>query len=247
MQWGSRKLKIVSQVLIYFTTSITFIFAIDLALSCLPCFCTFYILFFNISEMGEPPVLILWHSFICRLNSFITNSTHLDHHFLLHEDTHNKRCGEGGQTVEKTIRYDLQVVQSFVSHIVILQLGTNDLSHLDSLVTASAIEDLVGILYNEHSVQQISVCQTLNRKNDAAFFNTRVKALTKYLKVLLTPIPWCYLGVTEVFGILRRDISLEMLFTLISWGTISMTKVSGGGGDLLKSLHSWACSVEQPN
>ena len=125
------------------------------------------------------------------------------------------------------------MVQSFASHIVILQLGTNDLSHLDSLVTASATEDLVGILYNEHSVQQISVCQTLNRKNDAAF-NARVKALTKYLKVLLTPIPWCYLGVTEVFGILRRDISLMMLFTLISWGTISMTKVSGGGGGPFK-------------
>ena len=85
------------------------------------------------------------------------------------------------------------MVESFAPHIVLLKLGTNDLFHLDSLVTASAIEDLVGILYNEHSVQQISVCQTLNRKNDAAF-NARVKALKKYLKVLLTPIPWCFLG-----------------------------------------------------
>ena len=144
--------KIVSQVLIYFTISITFIFAIDLALSCLPFFCTFYILFFNISEMGEPPVLILGHSFICRLHSFIINSTHLDHYFLLHEETHIKWRGEGGQTVEKTIRYDLHVVEPFAPHIVILQLGTNDLFHLDSLVTASAIEDLVGILYNEHRV-----------------------------------------------------------------------------------------------
>ena len=114
-------------------------------------------------------MLILGHSFICRLNSFITNSTHLHRRFLLHEDTHIKCRGEGGQTAEKTIHYDLHVVESFAPHIVILQLGTNDLSHLDSLVTASAIEDLVGILYNEHSVQQISVCQTLNRKNDAAF------------------------------------------------------------------------------
>ena len=84
---GLSKIKIVRQVLIYFTISITFIFAIDLELSSLACFCTFYILFFNISEMGEPPVLILGHTFICRLNSFIKNSTHLDHHFLLHEDT----------------------------------------------------------------------------------------------------------------------------------------------------------------
>ena len=47
------------------------------------------------------------------------------------------------------------MVESFAPHIVILQLGTNDLSHLDPLVAASAIEDLVGILYEEHSVRQI--------------------------------------------------------------------------------------------
>lgn len=75
--------------------------------------------------MGEPPVLILGHSFICRLNSFITNSTHLHRRFLLHEDTHIKCRGEGGQTAEKTIHYDLHVVESFAPHIVILQLGTN--------------------------------------------------------------------------------------------------------------------------
>ena len=143
-------------------------------------------------------MLILGHSLIRRLNSFITDSTHLDHHFLLHEDTHNTRRGKGGQTVEKTIRYDLQVVQSFVSHIVILQLGTNDLSHIDPLVAASEIEDLVSILYEEHRVQQICVCQTLIRKNDAAF-NARVKALTKYLKVLPEPIPYCFFGGSQRF------------------------------------------------
>ena len=98
-----------------------------------------------------------------------------------------------GRTVEKTIRCDLHVVESFAPHIVILQLGTNDLSHLDPLVAASEIEDLVSILYEEHSVQQICVCQTLIRKNDAAF-NARVKALTKYLKVLPEPIPYCFFG-----------------------------------------------------
>ena len=64
-------------------------------------------------------------------------------------------------------------------------------SFLDPLVAASAIEDLVGILYEEYSVRQICVCQTLIRENDAVF-NARVKALTKYLKVLLEPIPYCF-------------------------------------------------------
>ena len=56
----------------------------------------------------------------------------------------------------------------------------NDLSLLDPLVAASVIEDLVGILYNEHNVRQICVCQTRNGENDAAF-NARVKALTKLI------------------------------------------------------------------
>ena len=85
------------------------------------------------------------------------------------------------------------VIESFALHIVILQLGTNDLSHLDPLVAASAIEDLVGILYNKHIVRQICVCQTLNHEDDAAF-DARVKALTKYLKVLLEPIPYFFFG-----------------------------------------------------
>ena len=67
----------------------------------------------------------------------------------------------------------VRAVKSFAPIIVILQLGTNDLSHLDPLVVASAIEVLVGILYKEHDVQQICVCQTLNCKNDAAL-NARV-------------------------------------------------------------------------
>ena len=81
--------------------------------------------------MGEPRVLILGHSFIHRLNSFITDSTHLDHRFMIQEAALFKWHGVGGRTVEKTIRFDLHVVESFAPHVVILQLGTNDLSHLD--------------------------------------------------------------------------------------------------------------------
>ncbi|CAH3161662.1 unnamed protein product, partial [Porites evermanni] len=114
----------------------------------------------------------------CRLNNFITDSTHLDHRFPLHEAAQFKWHGVGGRTVEKTIPCDLHLVESFAPHIVILQLGTNDLSHLDPSVAASAIE---------HNVRQICVCQTLNSENDAAF-NTRVQFLMKYPKVLLEPI-----------------------------------------------------------
>ena len=126
---------------------------------------------------------------------------------------------------------------------MILQLGTNDLPHLDSLVTASAKEDLVGILYNEHSVQQISDCQTLNSKNDAAF-NAHVKALTKYLKVLLTPIPWCFLGGHRSFWNTSQRYFTRDAVHLNKLGHYKYDQSLREG--LLKSLHSWACSISFP-
>ena len=54
--------------------------------------------------MGEPRVLILGHSFIRRLNSFIIDSTHLDHRFMIHEAAQFKWHGVGGRTVERSPR-----------------------------------------------------------------------------------------------------------------------------------------------
>jgi len=73
------------------------------AVSRLPFFHTFYIQFFNLSEMGEPRVLILGHSFIRRLNSFITDRTHLDHRFLLHEAARFKWHGVGVEQLKKLV------------------------------------------------------------------------------------------------------------------------------------------------
>ena len=81
-------------------------------------------------------MLILGHYFIRRLNSFITDSTHLDHRFMIHEAAQFKWHGVGGRTVQKTIRWDLHVVEAWAPHIVILQWRTNDLSHLDHLGAA---------------------------------------------------------------------------------------------------------------
>ena len=59
----------------------------------------------------------------------------------------------------KTLQYDLPVVASFAPDIVILQLGTNDLSRLDPLVVGSSIEELVTILHDTYNVKLICVCQ----------------------------------------------------------------------------------------
>ena len=88
-------------------------------------------------------------------------------------------------------------------------------------------------------MRQICVCQTLNCENDAAF-NTRVKFLTKYLKV-----PYCFFGGHRGFWntsqryFARDGVHLNKLGQYKYYRSLR--------GAVLKSLHSWARSGEQPN
>ena len=83
------------------------------------------------------------------------------------------------------LQYDLPVVASSAPDIVILQLGTNDLSRLDPLAVASSIEELVTILHDTYKVKLICVCQTLLGSDPV--FNTLVRALNKYVKTFSKP------------------------------------------------------------
>ena len=142
-------------------------------------------------HMATPRVLILGHSFIRRLGEFVDHRSHLDRSFMLSGAAIFRWQGKGGRTLA-TIQDDLPVVKSFAPHIVILQLGTNDPSRLDPLLVGSAIEDLVRTLHDSYSVRLVCVCQTLYRDADSVF-NVRVRALTKYLKVFLEPLPYSFL------------------------------------------------------
>ena len=94
----------------------------------------------------------------------------------------------GGRTVAKTLQYDLPVVASSTPDIVILQLGTNDLSRLDPLVVASSIEELVTILHDTYNVELICVCHPM-------LCSTRVFArLTNTLKCSSKPSLMSFLG-----------------------------------------------------
>ena len=93
--------------------------------------------------MAPPRVLILGHSFIRRLKHFITSHPKLDANFLIIEDWQIKCHSVGCRAVGKVRAFDLTVVESFLSRIVILQLGSNDLVQVDPLSITSAIEDLV--------------------------------------------------------------------------------------------------------
>lgn len=143
--------------------------------------------------MAKPKVLILGHSFIRRLEQFVATCSQVNHQFMLDEAAMFQWHGVGGRTVAKTMRHDLHVVASFAPDIVILQLGTNDLSRLDPLVVGSSLEDLVRLLHDHFNVKVICVCQTIYRGADQVAFNVRVRALSKYMKTFLEPLPFSFL------------------------------------------------------
>ena len=141
--------------------------------------------------MAPTRVLILGHSFIHRVKSFLIAKYSLAFLNNLHlgDDLNIRWQGIGGRTVAKTIKCDLGVVQSFATEIVIFQLGANYLKALSAVETGSAIEDLTRLLFESYGVKFVCVCQTIHRYNDPSF-NHQVNILTKYLKVVLEPIPY---------------------------------------------------------
>ena len=129
--------------------------------------------------MTDPRVLILGHSFIHRLHSFIVSSSNLTLLLGIAEPIVMKWHGIGGRTIAKVLAYDLHVVESFQPHLVILELGTNDLSNLDPTTVGSSLEDLAQVLHSRYGVQRVVVCQTLFR-DKATEFNNTVTLLNKY-------------------------------------------------------------------
>ena len=140
--------------------------------------------------MAEPRVLVLGDSFIRRLGLFLSRDSH---HFSvdlkLSHRAFIKWHGVGGRTVSKTLHLDLNVIESFRPEIVIMQLGSNDLTDSDPLHVGSAIEDFVRLLHDTYGVKVVCVCQTIMRQG-AVVFNRKAKLLTKYLRVVLEPIPY---------------------------------------------------------
>ena len=135
-------------------------------------------------------MLILGHSFIRCLREFI--SSHCDDfnvNFRLAESAVTRWHGVGGRTVAKTLQFDLPIVSSFAPDIVTLQLGSNDLVTFSPLHVGSIIEDFVRLLHTSYGVKLVCVCQTLRRDN-APVFNSKVGLLTRYLRVVLEPLPY---------------------------------------------------------
>lgn len=92
-----------------------------------------------------PKVLILGHSFVKRLQSDLKApfDALADSNFHLEGTATVHLFGVGSRTVEKLRRYDLHVVRHLAPDVVILEVGTNDLSDISTEVVGSSIEELV--------------------------------------------------------------------------------------------------------
>ena len=131
----------------------------------------------------------------------------------------------GGRTVRKVRNRDLGVVARLSPDIVILEIGTNDLSLLPPEVVGSEIEELVSLLRQTYHVKVVCVC-LLTPRNRNPVFNTKRVIVNKYLTVVLEHMPnvftWLHRGFARpsVTPFLRDD----LVTTLVSSVTATVTQ-----------------------
>ena len=176
-----------------------------------------------------PSVLILGHSFVRRLRRDLENGfdCRADASFNLQGRASVHLFGVGGRTVEKLLRHDLHVVSALTPDIVILEIGTNDLSSTRPEVVGSAIEDLVRVLTSQFSVRVVGVCHVIPRGlAQCSDFNEAASILNQYNDVVLQSFPKVFCWRHRVFITLPKILSYPMAFMLILLDSINCTAVT---------------------
>ena len=155
----------------------------------------------------KPHVLIMGHAFVRRFELFLSKGVdaRVRRDLNLSRSAQITFLGVGGRTVDKLSKFDLHLVRRLQPQIVILEIGSNDLSPPDARpeVVGSKIETLVQRLHAECQVETIVVCQTINRAaglSDPPSFNDRV------LETLPFAVFWRHKGLRQpTVRILCRD------------------------------------------
>ena len=112
-----------------------------------------------------PKALILGHSFVRRLKrdldlGFVPCAAS---DFNLRGTASVHLHGVGGRTMQTLQANDFHVVRDLAPDIVILKIGTNDLTHTPPEIVGSNIEDFVRLLRKKFSVRAIGVCGFIPR------------------------------------------------------------------------------------
>ena len=131
-----------------------------------------------------PPirVLILGHSFIRRVHDFLCRNfnAHIAKNLSLDGDLLIRWHGIGGRTVSTTREYDLGIVEEFAPNVVIMQLGTNDLTTI-SAVKMRLHSGLYPLIHNREVPISTSVCLRSGRSSRP--MATRIERLSDFVSV----------------------------------------------------------------
>ena len=163
-----------------------------------------------------PRVLVWGYSFVKRLHADWEWGFHplACSDFDLERFARVSLFGRGGRTVPKLWSYHLQVVSRSLPNVVILEIGTNDLTAEEPLLVASSIEVLVRFLHNRFSVKVICVCHVIPRRSPCAF-DEQVAACNELVRSLLEPLPYFFVGFTKgVFVMTLENYCQPMVSTL---------------------------------
>ena len=113
-------------------------------------------------------VLIVGHSFIANLKSYIRRhlSSEINYSLGLHpKDVMIQYSDRRGWSLKTYRRQQLEIVKDFEPHIVVFQLGSNDLCNADNTVLTFTNEyhSIITDLTNTYKVQRVVVLQILHR------------------------------------------------------------------------------------
>ena len=159
--------------------------------------------------MAPPRILILGHSFIRRLAGFLQKRGHEHLMAKLSSLGSVNFHGVGGRTVAKVRKFDLSIIRRLSPDIIVLELGSNDLTKLPGQTVGSELETLVRYLHDEFNVKSIAVFQVIRRHSpECTAYNFKVTKLHLYLKAVLEPIPYCFYWRHRGFWNSRENIYL---------------------------------------
>lgn len=145
------------------------------------------------SSVSLPKVLVLGHSFVKRLRFDINrgNIFRSSSDLGLAGHAFVSMFGVGGLTIPRLWKDHLRVVSRRAPDVIILELGTNDLSREEPELVASSLEVLVRLLHDRFKVKVICVCLVVPRlSNDV--FNAKMATFNELVQALFEPLPFVF-------------------------------------------------------
>ena len=161
-----------------------------------------------------PKALILGHSFVRRLKRDLDSGfdPRAASDFNLGGTVSVYLHGVGGRTVQTLQENDLHVIRDLAPDIVILEIGTNDLTHTPPEIVGSLIEDFVRLLQGKFSVRAISFCGVIPRSISvphALSFLHNASVLNQYVGVVLDDFPNVFCWSHAEFNSPYKDLYLR--------------------------------------